>query len=756
VRSRRKAAVALFAALAALGCRTPGAPSTSSLLEPLAPLGLTVPGELERAAHDLAAAALVSPAEEVASGLARIEALEQRRSDTGEAPSGLPPFAQYLSHATLDDRESHRRAALELLRRDDFEPGLRRLLEHELADDPLRLAEARLGDARRSRFARTFNALAAPLGRSLLGASLAPVRLGRALLSITMQQRLEDPISIPERQALAHWKRHLEAHPEEANDEMLRWVESFQARWLKLKRKRNLEAAQVALERQRPALGFALAGRALDYAPEDEEAEQLRSRAEAALREQLGNRRRSLEATVEALPETSDLAARGFALALLLPGADLESAAHTYEEQRPASPLLDVARFARASLAREAGHESAMRTELRALAQLDPRRSFMARHAAALLASPDRNPYDAFLEARRSDRIARSSWMLLGPFAAGPRDLHLPQPLEWLLEAPSFLAALGGMPNRLVRMPWMPPTADAASAHARRYLTRFPQGERTAEVRSWLIDFESQRGNAIEAHRLAEEDPASTLGRVAELAEAAARQGLEIARRQQRRDLRLELLRHTARRYPESEAGREAGKLARQEIQEASAQRIRISRGFLRENPQLAGPGALGLRPELLDGEIENGELHPQGILLLGGRTLEVALVDESGREQDPPQRPRRTVSATRLARIVALLEETALRNARIDRDAELEPDADRDLFFERARLGVTEHPDRRPAAQSTYAFLGMRERYGMVRKRESILPVELVLQGSFEDLGLGAYPRLRGVRPTPDAVLFR
>jgi hypothetical protein len=49
-----------------------------------------------------------------------------------------------------------------------------------------------------------------------------------------------------------------------------------------------------------------------------------------------------------------------------------------------------------------------------------------------------------------------------------------------------------------------------------------------------------------------------------------------------------------------------------------------------------------------------------------------------------------------------------------------------------------------------------MRERYGMVRKRESILPVELVLQGSFEDLGLGAYPRLRGVRPTPDAVLFR
>ena len=49
-----------------------------------------------------------------------------------------------------------------------------------------------------------------------------------------------------------------------------------------------------------------------------------------------------------------------------------------------------------------------------------------------------------------------------------------------------------------------------------------------------------------------------------------------------------------------------------------------------------------------------------------------------------------------------------------------------------------------------------MRERYGLVRKRESILPVELVVQGSLQDMSLGAFPRIRLPRPTPDAFLYQ
>jgi hypothetical protein len=49
-----------------------------------------------------------------------------------------------------------------------------------------------------------------------------------------------------------------------------------------------------------------------------------------------------------------------------------------------------------------------------------------------------------------------------------------------------------------------------------------------------------------------------------------------------------------------------------------------------------------------------------------------------------------------------------------------------------------------------------MRERYGLVRGRESVLPFDLVVQGSLQDLSLGAFPRWRPPKETPDAFLYR
>jgi hypothetical protein len=42
------------------------------------------------------------------------------------------------------------------------------------------------------------------------------------------------------------------------------------------------------------------------------------------------------------------------------------------------------------------------------------------------------------------------------------------------------------------------------------------------------------------------------------------------------------------------------------------------------------------------------------------------------------------------------------------------------------------------------------------VRSRESILPFDLVLRGSLADLSLGAFPRFRTPRETPDSFLYR
>ena len=102
------------------------------------------------------------------------------------------------------------------------------------------------------------------------------------------------------------------------------------------------------------------------------------------------------------------------------------------------------------------------------------------------------------------------------------------------------------------------------------------------------------------------------------------------------------------------------------------------------------------------------------------------------------------------------MLEERSFHNARIDEDALVKPDARRDLYFERARLGLTDQPDLRAGAQSTFVYESMRERYGMVRARESILPFDLVFQGSLGDLSLGAFPRWRAPKPTSDSFLYR
>ena len=102
-----------------------------------------------------------------------------------------------------------------------------------------------------------------------------------------------------------------------------------------------------------------------------------------------------------------------------------------------------------------------------------------------------------------------------------------------------------------------------------------------------------------------------------------------------------------------------------------------------------------------------------------------------------------------------ALLDETAIENALVDPLAGFEPDADRDLYFERARLGVADTRDTRAAASSSYAFVGVREKYTTVRTHEPLLPFDLVVQGSFPDLGFGAFPLLRAPGPLEARVAY-
>jgi hypothetical protein len=158
----------------------------------------------------------------------------------------------------------------------------------------------------------------------------------------------------------------------------------------------------------------------------------------------------------------------------------------------------------------------------------------------------------------------------------------------------------------------------------------------------------------------------------------------------------------------------------------------------------------------LIDDDNANGELHPRGVSFIGGRYLEFEFLAESGDEDDPPKKVRQKITQERLTRLVAVLDDTARRNYRVDPDSDLAADPRRDLFIERARLGLTDKADLRATAQSTYVFESARERFGMVRGRESILPFDLVVRGDLSSAGIAAFPRWRKPKETPDAFLYR
>jgi hypothetical protein len=441
-------------------------------------------------------------------------------------------------------------------------------------------------------------------------------------------------------------------------------------------------------------------------------------------------------------------------VALLRPGGDVEGAARPLVAA--GAPLADEASFALAFVEAERGEESASWKTLGEVAGTDDGEANMARHALALLSSPEQNPHAAYEAALSAARGDRTRWLFFGPLAGGARDRDLPRAAEWGIETLSLPQVVLGFPNRLIRSPFTRSQRRSPGVYARRYLELHPGGEHAAEVREWLENYEEERGNHVAALRVAETAPAPDPERLAALRESAARQALDVATAETRLDQRIALLRHVAREFPETEAGREAGATARREMSDATPQRIRVTRGFLREHPEVAGPAGLALRSELLDGERRNGELHPEGLSLLGGGQIELAYVAASGNEDDEPERVRQRISEERLARLVTLLEDGAERTARVDRDYGFEADPDRDLFFEQARLGVADEPHPLATSRSSFVYQGVRERYGLVRGRESILPVELVLHGSLDDLGLGAFPRVRTPRETPDAFLYR
>lgn len=754
----RSSALALVAAVALLGgCLTPAGAPPKTAFHPTPHVSAPPPDVADRAAVKLARAALIGSREEAERALARVGKIETILSATEEKPTGLFAVSRDLTNTTLDDPRAYRRATLALLDDDALDPALRARLERYSANDPLTLANDRVRDDVVLEVARAFNALAEPIGQSITNVQSAPYRLGRSVVNYAVQVYGLDPLPLRRRQALALWKEFLARHPDAPERETLEpRIAHADQKLARTRRDRALRVAKRALEHGRVRLALVYADRAARYLPEDDASAELREEAAGRLVAIRDSQARSLEASQNDPTLSAPVESRDIARALLLPGGDLRESSRRLLRADPDGALADEARFIAAFALGEAGDEPGMWRALEHLADEDG--TNMQRHAAALTTHPKLNTWRSFRETRNHHRVDQAKWVLFGPFFQGPRDRGLPGPLEWIVDAPALFENVGGAPVRLINLPWAEslPAARVVATAAREHLARDPHSERGQEARDWLEDYERKRTNWVAVLNLHEARPDPDLEELAELRELAAEQYLIAATREPNLALRVGMYQQLGQIYPGAHAARVAGDLARTEAEEATAQRIRLTKGFLVENPDVAGPRGLGIRPELLDGDARNAELHSSGVLLVGARAVRVGYLPPSGDDEDPPTEVTEIIDEAHLARVVSLLEERSYENMLVDPLEDVGVDARRDLYFERARLGLADGKDERATSISTYTYKGVRERYGIVRHRESILPFELVFQGSLGSMSLGAFPRLHTPRETPDAFLYR
>lgn len=769
----RRAAFAFLAGLMTIalaggtGCslRLRRAVVVDELLEPLGAETTRIPSPAELAAARLARTALIATEAGPAIDAALAEVVAARHAGDSKQ---LVPLATDLRNTTTNDPIAYREASHALRKTRGVDPRLAGRLDQTIAEDPLKLARRRRRDDWHRLFARTFNSVAEPLGQSVItGFILAPFTLTNSLIHYFAEFSNAEPLSQTGRQALVLRQEFLAAHPESPVapkvERLVARDESRHARTLALRRVR---AAERSLEQDEPGLALHQSRTAQQLLePHPDAHDRLRRRAdrlEMKAREALDRRNARLARTLGAIPtgDATQASERALANALLAgpvaPG-ELDPELARYRETAGRAGRGRVA-FLRALAQHEGGKEEPARRTLVALAGRPRSGDPMARHARQLVDDEWQNPYDAFRRLRRSGRREALAFRLAGEWVNRPRYPNLPSPLAYLIDTPTIAMTIVMAPIRALISPFtgFPDFQRATALAGYRYLLREPEGAHQREVVDWLYHYELGEDRPARALRLADLMPDFPAAERRELVEKSASDQIEQLDRLERRDQRASVLRGVATEYPDSESGRGAGLQAREELEKASPQHIRITRGFLLENPAVAGDTGLGLNPRLLNGDVSDGELHEDGVVLRGGRVLEILLTAEGHDEDTPAVSRAQRISKRRLTRLTAALDEAVLRNSLIDAGARFDADANRETYLEQARLGLTDEADLRPTAESNFVYQSLRERYGAVRGRDSLLPFDLVFRGSLGDFSLGAFPRWRPPAETPDAFLYR
>lgn len=165
-------------------------------------------------------------------------------------------------------------------------------------------------------------------------------------------------------------------------------------------------------------------------------------------------------------------------------------------------------------------------------------------------------------------------------------------------------------------------------AEAEKYVHETAPAERSPEVYDVLAkayEKEGQLDKAMLYHSLAGREE-----QVSRLQERAGAALLQMANQSVHQEQKESFLHTLLERYPQTKAARKAGPQLR-EINRPENQGLHISKAFLKENFDLAGPRGLGLKRELFDSDLDNVELTEAGITLLPNGNIALRLESDRG-----------------------------------------------------------------------------------------------------------------------------
>ncbi|TMA60902.1 MAG: hypothetical protein E6J80_01435 [Deltaproteobacteria bacterium] len=173
-----------------------------------------------------------------------------------------------------------------------------------------------------------------------------------------------------------------------------------------------------------------------------------------------------------------------------------------------------------------------------------------------------------------------------------------------------------------------PVSQQGVITEAEKYVHDTPPAERSPavyEVLAKAYEKEGQFDKAITYYKLAGQEE-----RVPGLQEQAGEALLQLTSQSTHQAQKETYLRTLLEHYPTTKAARKAAQQLR-ELNLLENRGLRLSKAFLKENADLAGPQGLGLKRELFDGDPDDVELTDEGITLLPIGEVALRLQSDQG-----------------------------------------------------------------------------------------------------------------------------